>query len=113
MTLNFPNASRSYDETRNLIRFWGYDSALEICFFIEARAFEADAGDGKVGLGLPRSIRRSAGAHIGSCPQGLFAATTRSLPSVSCRLLIYLRRTGAALLERHHRLQCPDDFFSI
>jgi len=38
MTLNFPNASRSYDETRNLIRFWGYDSALEICFFIEARA---------------------------------------------------------------------------
>ena len=38
MTLNFPNASRSYDETRNLVRFWGYDSALEVCFFIEARA---------------------------------------------------------------------------
>jgi len=38
MTLNFPNASRSYDETRNLVRFWGYDSALEICFFIEASA---------------------------------------------------------------------------
>lgn len=38
MTLNFPNASRSYDETRNLVRFWGYDSALEICFFVEAAA---------------------------------------------------------------------------
>lgn len=38
MTLNFPNTSRSYDETRNLVRFWGYDSALEICFFIEAGA---------------------------------------------------------------------------
>lgn len=38
MTLSFPNASRSYDETRNLVRFWGYDSALEICFFIEASA---------------------------------------------------------------------------
>lgn len=38
MTLNFPNASRSFDETRNLVRFWGYDSALEICFFVEAAA---------------------------------------------------------------------------
>ena len=38
MTLNFPNESRSYDSTRNLIRFWGYDSALEISFFIEVNA---------------------------------------------------------------------------
>jgi hypothetical protein len=38
MTLNFPNASRSYDETRHLVRFWGYDSTLEISFFIEAGA---------------------------------------------------------------------------
>ena len=38
VTLNFPNASRSYDETRNLVRFWGSDSALEVCFFIEANA---------------------------------------------------------------------------
>ena len=38
MTLNFPNESRSYDSTRNLIRFWGYDSALEISFFVEVSA---------------------------------------------------------------------------
>lgn len=38
MTLNFPNASRSYDEARNLVLFWGYDSALEICFFLDASA---------------------------------------------------------------------------
>jgi len=38
MTLNFPNGSRSYDAKRNLIRFWGYDSALEIPFFVEANA---------------------------------------------------------------------------
>jgi hypothetical protein len=38
MTLNFPNESRSYDSTRNLIRFWGYDSALEISFFVETNA---------------------------------------------------------------------------
>ena len=38
MALNFPNESRSYDSTRNLIRFWGYDSALEISFFVEVSA---------------------------------------------------------------------------
>jgi hypothetical protein len=38
MTLNFPNGSRSYDARRNLIRFWGYDSALEISFFLEVSA---------------------------------------------------------------------------
>jgi hypothetical protein len=38
MTLNFPNTSRNYDAKRNLIRFWGYDSALEISFFMEVSA---------------------------------------------------------------------------
>lgn len=38
MTLNFPNESRSYDATRNRIRFWGHDSALEISFFVEVQA---------------------------------------------------------------------------
>ena len=38
MTLNFPNASRSYDARRNLIRFWGYDNALEISFFVAVSA---------------------------------------------------------------------------
>lgn len=38
MTLNFPNGSRSYDARRNLVRFWGYDSALEIAFFVEVGA---------------------------------------------------------------------------
>ena len=38
MALIFPNASRSYDERRNLVRFWGYDSALEVCFFVEVDA---------------------------------------------------------------------------
>ena len=38
MTLNFPNESRSYDARRNAVRFWGYDSALEISFFVETSA---------------------------------------------------------------------------
>lgn len=38
MTLNFPNLSRSYDARRQAVCFWGYDSALEITFFVEAAA---------------------------------------------------------------------------
>ena len=38
MTLNFPNGSRSYDEKRHLVRFWGYDSAMEISFFVDVGA---------------------------------------------------------------------------
>jgi Protein of unknown function (DUF1488) len=36
--LNFPNASRSYDATRHCVRFWGYDGALEVSFFVEEAA---------------------------------------------------------------------------
>ncbi len=38
MTLNFPNPSRSFDATRNCVRFWGYDSAIEIALFVEVDA---------------------------------------------------------------------------
>ena len=38
MSLNFPNASRSYDPDGRRIRFWGYDNALEVPFFVEEEA---------------------------------------------------------------------------
>lgn len=38
MSLNFPNPSRSYDADRRRIRFWGHDSAMEVCFFLEENA---------------------------------------------------------------------------
>ena len=38
MTLSFPNESRSYDSRRHCVRFWAYDAALEIPFFVEADA---------------------------------------------------------------------------
>jgi hypothetical protein len=38
MTLSFPNPSRSYDATRQCVRFWAYDAALEIPFFVEEEA---------------------------------------------------------------------------
>jgi hypothetical protein len=32
--LNFPNQSRSFDQTRRAVRFWGHDSAMEWSFFV-------------------------------------------------------------------------------
>ncbi|MDY0873697.1 DUF1488 family protein [Dongia rigui] len=38
MKLSFPNVSRSYDARRKWIRFWAYDNALEVPFFLAADA---------------------------------------------------------------------------
>lgn len=40
MTLCFPNQSRDFDAKRNCVCFWGYDSAIEISFFVEANALQ-------------------------------------------------------------------------
>jgi hypothetical protein len=40
MALNFPNQSRSYDETRRAVRFWGYDRAMERSFFVTEEALK-------------------------------------------------------------------------
>ena len=36
--MNFTNQSRSYDATRHAVRFWGYDGALEVSFFVTDEA---------------------------------------------------------------------------
>ena len=38
MALTFPNQSRSYDHTRDAVRFWGYQSAMEYSFFVTTEA---------------------------------------------------------------------------
>jgi Protein of unknown function (DUF1488) len=38
VALRFPNLCRSYDGTRDAVRFWGYDSAMEASFFVTADA---------------------------------------------------------------------------
>lgn len=40
MKLAFPNPSRSFDETGNRIRFWGYDRSIEVAFFVEAEVLK-------------------------------------------------------------------------
>jgi hypothetical protein len=38
--IDFPNHSRSYDQTRRAVRFWGHDSAIEASFFIDEGALK-------------------------------------------------------------------------
>ena len=38
--MRFPNQSRSFDSAKNRVRFWGYDSAIEISFFVEVAALQ-------------------------------------------------------------------------
>ncbi len=38
--MNFPNQSRSYDATRRVVRFWGYDRSMERQFFVSAEALK-------------------------------------------------------------------------
>jgi Protein of unknown function (DUF1488) len=40
MPLKFPNYSRSYDRTRQAVRFWGYDTSIEYSFFVTVDALE-------------------------------------------------------------------------
>ncbi|MCW8851761.1 MAG: DUF1488 domain-containing protein [Gammaproteobacteria bacterium] len=38
--LSFSNASRYFDESRNCVCFWGYDSTIEVSFFVAAEALQ-------------------------------------------------------------------------
>lgn len=40
MALIFPNESRSYDRTRDAVRFWGYQSSIECSFFVTTGALK-------------------------------------------------------------------------
>ena len=40
MRLNFPNTSRSFDNDKCRVRFWGYDQTIEISFYVECDALK-------------------------------------------------------------------------
>ena len=46
MPLSFPNEGRSYDARLRCVRFWAYDEALEIPFFVEADALRRNRPEG-------------------------------------------------------------------
>lgn len=41
MSLVFPNRSRSFDETKSVVRFSGYDGMFEVKFLVEAAALNS------------------------------------------------------------------------
>ena len=43
-TLSFPNQSRSFDPASSRMRFWAYDGAIEISFFVEGDAIRRLTG---------------------------------------------------------------------
>ncbi|MDZ5697495.1 DUF1488 domain-containing protein [Chelativorans sp. M5D2P16] len=45
MTLTFPNRSRSYDETRERVRFIGHDGMFEVRFSVETNALSTATDD--------------------------------------------------------------------
>jgi hypothetical protein len=40
MSLEFPNSSRSFDDSKSRINFWGYDRTIEVSYFIGAEALK-------------------------------------------------------------------------
>jgi hypothetical protein len=53
MRLSFPNPSRSFDAGSNRVLFWGYDSTIEVSFFVEAAALKRlcpDMGSAETGF---------------------------------------------------------------
>ena len=40
MKLSFPNPSRSFDASNSRVCFWGYDSTIEIAFYVGEEALK-------------------------------------------------------------------------
>jgi hypothetical protein len=53
MTLQFPNQSRAFDETRRAVRFWGHDGPLEVLFFVGEDALKPIAPASPPGCSMP------------------------------------------------------------
>jgi hypothetical protein len=45
MTLSFPNASRSFDDEQNAVRFSGHDGMSQVRFLVEAGALERSGAE--------------------------------------------------------------------
>ena len=53
MRLSFPNPSRCFDASSSRVCFWGYDSTIEISFFVGMDALKRlcpDMGDAESGF---------------------------------------------------------------
>jgi hypothetical protein len=86
MALNFSNESRSYDGVRHAVRFWGYNQASEISFFITEEALRelmpgaTNEADFVKAFDLSRErVRKAAVKVYRRRPQGSYEITARDL----------------------------------
>jgi len=87
MTLTFPNPTRTYDETRNAVRFTGHDGMFEVRFFVEAGALAA------FGAGS-RSVRMAEAACLSA-----FDASRKAICDVASKAYARSRRPSYVLTE--------------
>jgi hypothetical protein len=89
MTLAFLNPSRSFDEARNAVVFFGHDGMFEIRFFVEIAAL---AG------GQPRGARMSEAQYLSA-----FDAMSASIHDVARKAYSHSRRNSNTLTATDFR----------
>jgi hypothetical protein len=91
VTLHFPNRSRSFDETRNAVRFIGHDGMLEVPFFVEVEALaKPSAGS--------RSMELSEEMYLSA-----FDSARRSIEDVAREAYSHRRQTSYTLTAADFR----------
>ena len=86
MTVQFPNSSRSFDESKNRVCFWGYDDTMEVSFYVGAEALQRL----REGVGAAEAellaIYDAAIDKIHAVAAKVYAESTRGKGSYSCVL---------------------------
>jgi hypothetical protein len=89
MTLAFLNPSRSFDEVRNAVLFFGHDGMFEIRFFVETAALAE---------GQPRGSRMSEAQCLSA-----FDAMRASIHDVARKVYSHQRRNSNTLTATDFR----------
>ncbi len=85
MTLQFPNRSRSFDDSRRVVRFSGYDGMFEVHFFVEADALS------------PRNVSSAADVDLEDICLAAFDAQRPSIQDVARSIYASNRRASYTL----------------
>lgn len=73
MTLAFPNPSRSFDASRNVVRFTGYDGMFEVSFLVEIAALVSSTADR-----VPERIEAACLSGFDRLRASVYAAATKA-----------------------------------
>ena len=91
MSIQFPNSSRSFDESKRRVCFWGYDRTVEVSFYIGAEALQ--------------KIREGIGSAEGEL-LAAFDAALEKIHEVAGKVYANSRKGKGA----YSHILCADDF---